>query len=210
MDLSTFLLAMTKSTDENIVFAALQLGEAPAYAQVYNDHFAGLCYFINRNINDQLAAEDIAAESFIKTFERIGQFESITKLKGFLYTVAHNAAMDFIKSKNRHRSSHEEINFLNKAVIEESVEKQLIRAEVMQTIYLEIEKLPRQSREVIKLSLIEGKSIDEVALELGMAYKTVQHYKTLGLKTLRIQLLKNQIYSVAVILQALEVIYSLD
>ncbi|MBO9572115.1 MAG: sigma-70 family RNA polymerase sigma factor [Chitinophagaceae bacterium] len=201
---------MTRLTDENIVFEALQKGEAAAYAQVYNNHFEGLCYFINRNIADRQAAEDIAAESFIKTFDRITQFESMVKLKSFLYTVANNATLDLIKSTNRHRSSHEEINFLQKETYEESIEKQVIRAEVMQAIYSEIENLPKQSREVIRLSLLEGKSIDEVAHELGMAYKTVQHYKTQGLKTLRIQLLKNKIYSLAVIIQAIALIYSLE
>jgi len=186
---------------------ALQKRDAKAFEQFYNQAVVGLCYFLENRVGDKPAAEDIATDSFIKVFKRIDDFPSIGKLKSFLYTTANNAAIDHINAKKRHNVSHEEIGYLSKGV-EENVEVQFIRAEAMQAIYREIDNLPPQCREVVRLSIIEGQTIQEVAEEMNISYKTVQHYKTQGLKTLRIALSKNQLLPVTVLLTSLGMLSS--
>jgi len=165
----------------------------------------GLCYFLENRIGDRPAAEDIATECFFKAFQRITDFKTISKLKSFLYTAANNAAIDHINAKKRHNASHNEIEYLSRPEVED-VEMQFIRSEVLQSIYRESDNLPVQSREVIRLSLLEGKSINEVAEEMKISYKTVQHYKTLGLKSLRLTLTKDQLLTFTILISGLPIL----
>jgi RNA polymerase sigma-70 factor (ECF subfamily) len=137
---------------------ALHKKDAKAFSHFHDQTVIGLCYFLENRIGDRPAAEDIATECFIKAFQRITDFKTISKLKSFLYTAANNAAIDHINAKKRHNASHNEIEYLSRSE-EEDVEVQFIRSEVLESIYKQIDNLPVQSREVIRLSVLEGKSI---------------------------------------------------
>ncbi|WP_158563267.1 RNA polymerase sigma factor [Chitinophaga silvatica] len=180
-------------------------GSRLAFEQFYLENIIALCYFVEKMVNDNAVAEDIAAECFIKLLDRLDTFENSRKLKSFLFVTANNSAVDYIRMQKRHQASHEEIAWINKRS-QEDIEREFIRAEALQAIYQEIDKLPEKSRQVVYLSVIEGRSIDEIAVQLNMAYKTVQHYKTQGLKTLRTSLLKNKHLPLVALVAALQLI----
>ncbi len=71
------------------------------------------------------------------------------------------------------------------------MELQFIASEILQAIYAEIENLPTQCREVVRLAILEGKTNDEIAEAMNIAYKSVQNNKTRGMQMLRTALLKN-------------------
>lgn len=166
-------------------------GSQLAFEQCYHDNIIALCYFVEKIVNDRTVAEDIATECFIKLLDRLHAFENSRKVKSFLFVAANNAALDHIRMVKRHQASHEEMAYLHHRS-QEDIERDFIRAEALQAIYQEIDRLPERSRQVVFMSVIEGQSIDEIAAHLNMAYKTVQHYKTQGLKSLRVALLKNK------------------
>lgn len=156
-------------------------------------------------VENTLASEDIVSESFIQAFKKKEDFPSIAHLKSFLYTAARNAALNHLKAQKRHGDVHHSLENAAER-LDSDVEKAYIKTEVIQLIFSEIEKLPPRCRDVVRLAVIDGKSAQEIATELNMAYQTVLNQKTKGVGLLRVALLKNELISLPALIAALSLL----
>ncbi|RFS21776.1 RNA polymerase sigma-70 factor [Chitinophaga silvatica] len=184
---------------------SFQLGERKALHQVYALYQRTLCFFTEQLVEDTMAAEDIVSECFINAFEKKEDFPSLGQLKSYLFTAAKNKALNYLKAQKRHDDIHHSIERVADK-FSENVENAYIKTEVMQMILREIEKLPPQCRQVVRLSIIDGKSAPEIAEELKMAYQTVLNQKAKGVSLLRIAILKNELLSLPVLISALTIL----
>src|SRR5688572_23419259 len=98
--------------DDINLMPAFRRGEQDAYNAVFHHFVRSLHFFTNQIVHDVYAAEDIVADTFIRTFRINTEFDSLNKLKSYLYRTASNGALDFIRTKKRHNHSHEEIRYL--------------------------------------------------------------------------------------------------
>jgi RNA polymerase sigma-70 factor (ECF subfamily) len=112
-----------------------------------------------------------------------------------------------LKQEHRHQSVHEELGRTIEQVAEDP-EFIYLRAEARQLIYEEIEKLPYQCAEVVRRFVVEGKSVDEIAAELNIAYKTVINQKAKGFNHVRAALLKNKLLSLPILIAAFSILRS--
>lgn len=183
-----------------------QQGDRKALHQVYALYQRPLCFFTEQLITDTMAAEDIVSECFISAFQRKEDFPSLGQLKSFLFTAARNAALNYLKAQKRHGAVH---HIIEKAGEQFSidVENAYIKSEVMQIIFHEIEQLPPQCRQVVRLSILEGKSAPEIAEELNMAYQTVLNQKAKGMALLRTAILRNKLLSLPMLISALTILH---
>ena len=83
--------------------------------------------------------------------------------------------------------------------LEENADRKLIHSQVVDAIYRQIAQLPQQYRLVVQLSFIEGKSIPEVAEQMGLAYKTIQNLKAKAIQRLRLRLFKDELISITIL-----------
>ncbi|SHM45293.1 RNA polymerase sigma-70 factor, ECF subfamily [Chitinophaga jiangningensis] len=181
---------------------SFQRGERLALLEVYNLYQKALCFFTDQLIADTMAAEDIVSECFIKAFQQRENFPSLGQLKSFLYTAAKNAALNYLKAAKRHHDIHQAIGQAGER-FSADVEHAYIRSEVMHLIQQEIEKLPAQCGQVVRLAILEGRSASEIADELHIAYQTVLNQKAKGVALLRTAILKNKLLSLSALIVAL-------
>jgi len=178
--------------NEKELLRKIAKGNEQAFAQVYHLFVRQLFYFIQGIVKNEAVAQCLTSETFMKAYQRAAGFPTLSALKSFLMTTGKNAALDFLRTEKGHASSHQEIRYLSTEG-EKDVEQQYIASQLLQQIYLEIENLPPQCREVIRLSLLEDKSIEEISAILHIAYKSVQNQKTKGMQLLRNALLKSNL-----------------
>jgi len=77
---------------------------ASLYTQ-YQDYVTRICFRYVKNRED---AEDLAQEVFIKAMNRIGSFQGDSQLSTWLYRVAANHCLDYLRWKKRQGVLHEE------------------------------------------------------------------------------------------------------
>ena len=83
----------------------------------------------------------------------------------------------------------------------------MIRAELMQEIYSEIEKLPEKRRMVFKLAYLEGLKNDEIATQMNISIHTVKEHKGKALQFLRLRFSdKNIILFILLCSQCMELV----
>ena len=84
--------------DEKKLIKNLKKGKEEAYYELinrYGDKLLKTTYLI---VKDEKEAEDILQETFIRVFKYIKNFKGGSSLYTWIYRIAHNVTMDFLKS----------------------------------------------------------------------------------------------------------------
>lgn len=128
------------------------------------------------NIDD---AEDIVQDAFVNTWHRLSEGSVIRNLKAYLYQTVRNGCMDYRKAPCRDEMDED------CAEPEMSGEERIIRSERDAQLWTAIDRLPRERRRILLLAKRDGLTYQEIADELGLSIKTVEHQISAALKTLR-------------------------
>ena len=125
----------------------------------FTKRIATVCCVAMRFLKNQDDAEDIVQESFIKAFQRIGQFKAEVSFGAWLKRIVVNGCLDYLKSKKEQSISLDE-SYLQLA--DENDWK--VSTEVsMKAVKAKIEALPEKYRFVVQLFLVEGFDHSEIA-----------------------------------------------
>lgn len=167
----------------------------------YRRQKAPLLHYAMGIMKDREVAEEIVSDAFMKTWDRLGEFESEENQAAFLYVVTRNACYNHKKSaEGRVIFDRDALDVLP---YQTDVFLDLVDAELLDIVYAEIDKLPEKQRDVLRLSFIEGYTTKEIGERLGMTASTVFANRSLGLKRLRETLKGEHLLLLISFLQAL-------
>jgi len=169
----------------------------PKYFAIIFDYFYKPIFgYIYRRVTEYDVARDIAAETFLKGFLKIGSFQwKGISISAWLYKIATNEVNYYFR-KRRYRpirlGSILDLELLidqnsavdEKAMLEEEVKKQ----EDFMLISKKLKSLDTKYQEVIALRYFENKNIAEIALILGKPNGTIKSLLSRGLEKLRIEI----------------------
>lgn len=170
-----------------------QQGDPQAFTSFFHLHYRPLCYFATQLVGSLPDAEDIVKDTFVKLWQKHTDFPTPQNIKAFLYITTRNACLNFLRHLQVKESSRKELIYLEEEKGQELVLNQMIRAELMQEIYSEIEKLPEKRREVFKKAYLEGFKNDEIATQMKISIHTVKEHKGKALQFLRLRFSDKQI-----------------
>ncbi|WP_439556644.1 RNA polymerase sigma factor [Dyadobacter sp.] len=146
---------------------ALKREDPKAQQQVYHKYstrMLGLCF---RYICDEMAAEDVMVEGFLKIFGKIDQFNSDGSFEGWIRRIMVNESLGYLRKQKRvleDNLSDEAHNIPDYIQADQNLEAQ----ELLELI----ERLPAGYRTVFNLYAIEGYAHIEIAEMLGISEST--------------------------------------
>jgi RNA polymerase sigma-70 factor (ECF subfamily) len=161
------------------------------FSALFDKYHGPLIYFGYNMINNIEDIENIVADAFMRLWERREGFDSEKTEKAYLYTCVKNACLDYYKHSNIIKKFESSIE-LNER-IEEEITHGIIKGEVLRAIYLEIESLPQQPKQVLKMMLFEGMGPTEISKKLGLAISTVDCHRLRAIKLIRTSLIKKEL-----------------
>lgn len=154
--------------------------------KLFKEYYAALCLFSTRIVKDELIAEDIVQEAFIKLKEQSGNKE-IRSPRSWLYTVVKNASLSALKEKkkieDRNKSYADYMQVANNS--EPDCEYLIIKTETSRQLWNEVQKLPAQMRQVIRMHFFESMSVKEISLALHQQVGAITTQKRRGIARLR-------------------------
>lgn len=156
------------------------------FKKFFEANFSHLVLFADKYLRNHDLAADVAQECFIQLWHSQIEFTSMEKMRGFLYTVARNIALNHIKHKRvvvewMVQNSGEESLFTRDNWIEH---------ETFRFIYDAVNQLAGKSRKIILYSL-EAYSNQEIAVMMGVSINTIRTLKQNAYKKLRVLLREN-------------------
>ena len=168
----------------NDYLLSFRAGEERGFDHFFKYYFKRLCYFASRYVQDEDAVEDIVSESFLSAWQKREIFTDENFIRNFLYKVVRNHCLQWLQKQQIVKK------YCNQAIrfddtIERCFIENIIQTEFIQQVYHALEKLPPACRTIFKKLYIEGKSVNETAIELQLAKSTIRNQKIRGIGILR-------------------------
>lgn len=173
--------------DEKSLFEKIKQSDEKAFEKLFHHYYKYLCAFACQILEDEVAAEEIVQDFFVKLWDKRDQINIETSVKSYLFRSVKNLCLNHIK--------HEQIKLQHaQYVITEAESKNyadnFIEVDLEKEIEESIQSLPEKRREIFRLSREEGLKYREIAERLNISIKTVEAQMGLAIKTLREKLKK--------------------
>ena len=156
------------ATDAELV-ARCRAGEADAFETLYRQHSARIYSLACRMTGSADDGEDLLQEIFLQAFRKLGSFKGDAALGTWLYRLALNHCLDYVRSRQA------KMNKLTETLDADTSLEPLARRETpIARMDLEraLERLPDGCREAFVLHDVEGLDHKEVGDVLGIAEGT--------------------------------------
>ena len=163
----------------------------PAFRQLFSLHYAPLCVFATRYVRCPQVAEELVADVFMKLWRNRAQIEIYASFQPYCYRAVKNQALDYLKSRSRHDSSHCELtddHHHAPTAPSESPEQRIIDHEFDARFNRAVAQLPRQGQLIYRLSREQGLKYRDIAGQLGISVRTVEAHMNRSLHVLRTSL----------------------
>lgn len=146
---------------------ALRQGDPKAQRQLYDRYAPRMLGVCMRYVGDQMTAEDVLVEGFMKVFDKIAQFKSEGSFEGWMRRIMVNESLGYLRQRKR----IQEVAILDEAqqVVDISLADESLETEEMLKM---IDTLPTGYRTVFNLYAIEGYAHAEIAEKLGITEST--------------------------------------
>lgn len=165
--------------DYNLVQKAI-LGDQRAYAELLDRYKDAIYYMLLKMVNNPSDAEDLTIEAFGKAFKNIHQYAPSFAFSTWLFKIATNNCIDFIRKKRSTPISLESpgddkedasIHIQSDTPDPEEILINQQKSKMMQTL---VSKLKPRYRKLIELRYFKEFSYEEIATELDLPIGTVK------------------------------------
>lgn len=155
----------------NIVLQQFNNGDEKAFKTIFDMFFKSSCAFVNNYVYEKDAVQDIVQETFINIWEKRGKYSDIIYFKSYLYKSLRNNSLYYLRQTKK----EEEISYYLKDETEDLF-KALVTEEVHREIIQAINKLPKERKKIIELSM-RGLTHEEISKDLNISVNTIKTQK---------------------------------
>jgi len=154
---------------------------------IYDMHVEKLYRFFYRKVLDKTISEDLTSETFLNFVKSVKQNKQMQNPVCFLYGIARNIFLKFLKRKYHYK------DFVSIGIDENKFESYIdnFTSEYEQTTTIEehllkfLPKVPQKQRDILHKRFIEKMSLKEIAAFLGKNMNYVKTTQKRGIKSLR-------------------------
>lgn len=160
---------MATTTKQQAIDLAVKTGDISGIFSVY---YSSIKFYIHGKIKDEMTAEDLTADTFVKVQRFITKFDSSkANFTTWLYNIANNRVIDywrtqtakFGKNLNVDGYTDEEGNELFQFEADNDVQDSIESKESVETIISAIESLKPKYKRIADLYFIQEKEYNEIA-----------------------------------------------
>lgn len=169
---------------ETELTASLQRGSVTSFEILFEKYSQKLYLFSYSYLKSESEAEDIVQEVFLKIWKNRGSLKTETSFQSYLFTIAFHAIQKSFNKKKEQQKFRLDL-FELMAAENSSLEEQLNFETLIARLNQLIGQLPTRRKEIFLKRKKEGKSIQTIALEMGISEKTVENQITEAMHSLR-------------------------
>ena len=170
---------MTKFFENEIIRSVLR-GNVNDFEKLVTAYEKNVYSLALRMVGDPEDAADMTQETFIKAYRSLSSFRGDSKFSSWLYRIASNVCLDFLRSRSRHpqvslsSSDEDGRTAFELPDMSRNPEEQLMKKLSMEAVRRGLEQLPEQQRQILVLRELGGLSYAELAQTLGLEEGTVK------------------------------------
>ncbi len=191
-------IAHNNLTTSNQLVEAIKINDARVLKELYQTNYKKIEILILKNSGTIDHAKDIYQEAFLTVWQNVKQDkfqpQSETALIGYLYTIAKNKWMDFLRSKEYKKTvvSSTLNNFNISDSGSENNDDDILKENRLQDVMQVFKHLGSSCKSLLMKFYFEKKSMDTIAEELQLDTASTRNKKYRCMQKLRALVLKNE------------------
>lgn len=179
------------SKGESLLIQKIREGDEHAYEIAFLKYYTLLCQYVWKYVRSEELSKEIVQEVFAEVWEGRTNLKVSGHLRGFLFEVARNKALDYIKHQKVVKQYLAEARQQKKENLYQSFYQEDGQSrDFYEAVKAAIDSLPPIGRRIFKLNRDEGLTYQEISEYLNISVKTVETHMRRSLKKLREQLAK--------------------
>jgi len=174
-------LSLKAQQDVELVEKA-KVGDQQAYGELLGRYRDAIYFMLLKMVNNPIDAEDLTIEAFGKAFKNIDQYAPNFAFSTWLFKIATNNCIDFIRKK---RASHVSLDqtadgedsLAPSSLIQSDVpdpEAYMINQQKIKHMRKIVSRLKPRYRQLVELRYFKEYSYEEIAVELDIPIGTVK------------------------------------
>ena len=173
------------NADEQLL-PLIAAGSEKAFALLFERYRDRLYTYLIKITKSKETSEEMVLDAFVKIWTARFNLNDINHFEAFLFRVAHNRAIDFLRqaqrSKHMQAAIYQEMLALQTRVM---ADESLLRSETEKSIQSAVQQLSPQRQEVFRLSREENLSYDDIAEKMQLSKFTVRNHLSAALHFIR-------------------------
>ena len=171
-----------KAKQDLALVEAARNGDQAAYAELMDRYRDSIYFMMLKMVKNQDDADDLTIEAFGKAFSRIDQYSPSFAFSTWLFKIASNNCIDFIRKKRVKVTSMDtglmtddgEVIFVDARSGTMDPEQTIIHNQKVVHMRMIVSKLKPRYRELVEKRYFEELSYEEIAEELNLPLGTVK------------------------------------
>ena len=159
-------------------------GDKAAFSDIIDIYRENLIFFINGYVKNEDTAEELAADCFAELIVHPGRFKFKSSLKTYIFSIAHNKAVNFIK-KNARVTLYDNSEVIEKSTEYIEFENDILKDEQSRLLHEALPKIKEDYRTALHLVYFEEMSYKDAARVMRKTPKQVDNYVSRGKAALR-------------------------
>lgn len=179
--------------DEQVVILSL---EDEKYFRILMDRYERRMKIYVKRITgaSNETVEDVVQEVFFKVYSNLAKFNPEMKFSSWIYRIAHNQAVNnFLYEKRRRTESllyNEKGELITMLRDSHDIWREIQQENVNEKLVAALSHISKKYKDVLELNYFEGKSYQEISLEMGKPVNTIGTMLNRGRKILKKELIK--------------------
>ena len=168
--------------DYKLVKQALEKGDQKAYAELMGRYRDSVYFMLLKMINNKDDADDLTIEAFGKAFKRLGQYTPNFAFSTWLFKIATNNCIDFIRKRKSNTLSldltyqNEEGGEIKVDLKSQSLdpEEKMVKKQKIKMMRYVVDKLKPRYKQLVQMRYFEELSYEEIAEKTELPLGTVK------------------------------------
>jgi RNA polymerase sigma factor (sigma-70 family) len=186
--------------DYKLIQLALHKGDQKAYAELLQRYRESVYFTMLRMCNNKDDADDLTIEAFGRAFKRLDQYTPTYAFSTWLFKIASNNAIDFLRNKKKNtalsldtKMENDEGQEFSKNIKSQTLdpEEHIIKKQRVEMLRDVVERLKPHYKELVKMRYFDEMSYEEIAIKMELPVGTVKA-QLFRARDLLLNILKNQ------------------
>jgi RNA polymerase sigma-70 factor (family 1) len=158
--------------NERELLVQVSHGDREAFQILYRGCYSHVQLYISLFESSARVQDELTQDVFVRIWEKRARLAEVESLKNYLFTVTKHVVFNFIRALKVRRKIKELDETMDGG--DNDLENEFLFKQYYGMAITAMEKLPPGRRKVLKMSINEGLTLDEIAAQLGITRSGVK------------------------------------
>jgi len=155
--------------NERLLLQQISQGDRVAFKTLYTHYFSDVQHYVALFEPSRTSTDELTQDVFIRIWEKRSYLAGVDSFRSYLFMVTRNVVFNYLRGIK----VQQKVKELDEAAEEGGgagvAEDQLLYKQYYRIALEAMEKLPPGRRKVLKMSIDDGLTLDEIAVELNIS-----------------------------------------